>query len=195
LARRLGTSVDTAVALLRRHVQLCYDTCHFAVAYEAPADALAHLRAARVPVGKVQLSAALRVPLSGDRTDVARRLRPFAESTYLHQVVERRADGSLRAYRDLPDALPHLHDPGAREWRIHYHVPIDTETYDGLHSTQPDIVRTLNALRADDACAHLEIETYTYDVLPPALQTDLATSLRREYDWVLATIGTAEAHA
>lgn len=189
----LGGTADAAQALLRRHVQLCYDTCHFAVEYETPAAVFKHLAAADVPVGKVQLSAALRAPLLPDeRETIAERLQPFAEATYLHQVVEQRPDGSLHRYRDLPDALPHLHTTPGDEWRIHYHVPLFTEAYAGLQSTQPDIARTLDVLRRDPICTHLEIETYTWDVLPDGLKTDLPTSLRREFEWVLAEMSASE---
>jgi hypothetical protein len=133
------------------------------------------------------------VPLPPDeRETIAERLQPFAEATYLHQVVEQRPDGSLHRYRDLPDALPHLRTTPGDEWRIHYHVPLFTEAYGGLQSTQPDITRTLNVLRGDPICTHLEIETYTWDVLPEGLKTDLPTSLRREFEWVLAEMSESE---
>lgn len=187
LADLLGLSQPEARTLLRRHVQLCYDTCHFAVEYETPDAVFDRLKTAGISVGKIQLSAALRVPLrSGDRHAAAERLQPFAEATYLHQVVERRADGSLHRYRDLPDALQRIDDEAAREWRIHYHVPLFTAAYDDLQSTRDDITRTFDTLQDDPFCRHLEIETYTWDVLPPALKKDLPTSLQREYEWVLS---------
>jgi len=187
LADTLGVGAGSARALLRRHIQLCYDTCHFAVEYETPAAVFEQLAAAGVPVGKIQLSAALQVPLPDEgREALAKRLQPFAEATYLHQVVERRPNGALHRYRDLPDALPHLPDTPGEEWRIHYHVPLFTEAYGELHSTQCDITRTLDALRDDPVCTHLEIETYTWDVLPDGLKTDLQTSLQREFEWVLS---------
>ena len=59
---------------------------------------------AGIRVGKVQVSAGLRVRMDpGDRALVDA-LRPFAEGVYLHQVVERR-DGRLVRYLDLPEAL------------------------------------------------------------------------------------------
>lgn len=187
LANMRGVDVEDAQALLRRHIQLCYDTCHFAVEYETPATVFEQLAAAGVPVGKIQLSAALQVPLPAEARDtLASRLQPFAEATYLHQVIERRPDGALHRYRDLPEALPHLPDTPGEEWRIHYHVPLFTEAYGALRSTQRDITRTLDVLRDDPVCTHLEIETYTWDVLPDGLKTDLPASLQREFEWVLA---------
>jgi sugar phosphate isomerase/epimerase len=194
LADALSMEADAARALLRRHVQLCYDTCHFAVEYETPADAFAQFDTAGISIGKIQLSAALRVPLpNGNRGAIAGRLKPFAEATYLHQVVEQRPDGTLHRYRDLPDALPHLDATPGTEWRIHYHVPLFTEAYDGLQSTRRAIPRTLDVLRDDPTvCTHLEVETYTWDVLPDALKTDLSTSIRRELDWVLSAMREAK---
>ena len=32
---------------------------------------------------------------------------------------------------------------------------------------------------------HLEIETYTWDVLPPSTKPDLTESIVREYEWAL----------
>ena len=188
LADQLNVSQDEAVSLLRRHVQLCYDTCHFAVEYEEPEPVFERFFAADIPVGKIQLSAALRTRLPDDRSTLANRLRPFAEDTYLHQVVERQSDESLNRYRDLPDALPHLAQTDAEEWRIHYHVPIYTNAYEGLHSTRGDIARTLTLLSEDPFCPHLEIETYTWDVLPSGLKDDLPTSLQREYEWILSNL-------
>lgn len=188
LAETLGCSEAEARSLLRRHVQLCYDTCHFAVEYESPATVFEKLRAADVPVGKIQLSAALQVPLTDrNRKTIRDRLRPFAEDTYLHQVVERRAGGARRAYRDLPDALPHITDEDAREWRIHYHVPLFADGFDGLETTRDHVPRTIALLQEEPVCSHLEMETYTWGVLPDALKTDLQTSLKREYEWVCST--------
>jgi sugar phosphate isomerase/epimerase len=188
LANHLKVSQNEAESLLRRHVQLCYDTCHFAVEYEEPATVFERLSTADVPVGKIQLSAALRTRLPENRSLLADRLRPFAEDTYLHQVVERHEDGTLNRYRDLPDALPHLETTDAEEWRIHYHVPIYTDAYEGLHSTRGDIADTLALVSEDAFCPHLEIETYTWDVLPAALKEDLPTSLLREYEWILSNL-------
>lgn len=177
-----------------RHVRVCWDVCHAAVEYERPAQALAELEACGIAVGRLQLSSALKADLGAPaaRREVAERLRPFAEGTYLHQVVERRADGSLRRHRDLPDALARVMDPGAREWRIHFHVPLFCADAPGLLTTQAELRETLALWRARRFTGLLEMETYTWEVLPPALQGDLHAGLLREYDWVLSTLGEGE---
>ena len=191
LQERLGISATAAEAVLRDRIRICYDTCHFAVEYEDPNLAFDRLWEAGIRIGKIQLSAALQVPIPA--TDAARRelgdrLRPFAESTYLHQVVARGSNGEQIHYQDLGDALPHLPESGDREWRTHFHVPIFIEDYQGLQSTQKDIATVLQRLQADPVCPHLEIETYTWGVLPADMKVDLLSSIRREYEWVLGAI-------
>lgn len=188
LAQSLGVSLQQAQEHLLEHIRVCFDTCHVAVAYEDPAEVLDRFAGVGIKVGKVQVSSALKVILTDDRparTAIGRTLRSFAESTYLHQVVQRNCDGTFRQYPDLPDALPDMQDPRASEWRIHFHVPIFVEKFDPLLSTQDDILRTFELLRERRFTGHLEIETYTWDVLPPALKRDLLDSITREYEWVL----------
>jgi hypothetical protein len=117
-----------------------------------------------------------------------RRLQPFVESTYLHQVVERRADGLAR-FPDLDVALSHATTrPADGEWRIHFHVPLFVDRYGDLGSTQDVVRETLAAALRSRLTRHLEIETYTWDVLPPDLKIDVTESIAREYRWVLATL-------
>lgn len=190
LAQNLGISQDLAETHLLDHVRICYDTCHFALEYEDPASVFAAFQTVGIQIGKIQISAAVRVKLPDNpekRQIIAERLRPFAESTYLHQVIERYADGRLHHYPDLVTALPYLEKSTAQEWRTHFHVPIFIHDYKLLQSTQEDIVNVLNLLRTNDACKHLEIETYTWDVLPPEMKIDLLASIQREYEWVLTT--------
>jgi hypothetical protein len=190
LANHLGISQLSAEVHLREHVRICYDTCHFAVEYESPQSVLAQLRANGIKIGKVQLSAALQIhvpPEISARRSIASQLHPFAESTYLHQVIERCSDGALYHYSDLVTALPHFEHAIGEEWRIHFHVPIFMEQYQVFQSTQKDILALLTSLQSD-SCQHLEIETYTWDVLPSDMKLDLLTSIQREYEWVLSVL-------
>jgi hypothetical protein len=184
LAAWLGVSKDQAGEYLRDHIRVCYDTCHFAVEYEEPAETFAAFAAAGVRLGRVQISSALAVPLvqGAPSAEALARLREMADAIYLHQVVERRRDGSLRRYRDLPEAFARPADPDACEWRIHFHVPLYAEYFGGLGSTREAIRRTL---RAQPQTSHFEIETYTWSVLPESLRVGLGDSISREYSWVL----------
>lgn len=191
LVAEYGITPAVAEGWLRRHIQVCYDTCHFAVEYEDPLDALNRFKQAGISIGKIQLSAAIQVKLpmdAGKRKDIGDRLRPFAESTYLHQVIERRPNGRFHHYPDLMEALPHLASTPATEWRIHFHVPIFLKDYQTLESTQDHIQQLLQGLPERSDCRHLEIETYTWNVLPPDMKLDISTSIQREYEWVLAQL-------
>jgi hypothetical protein len=187
LAGPLGCDIESARAHLVDHVAICVDCCHFAVEYEDPGAALDRVRLAGVQVGRVQLSSAVKVRFPRDETACAglvERLRRFADSTYLHQVIERRGD-TLTHFPDLDVALDRHESPAGAEWRIHFHVPLFASEYEGLGSTQ-DYVRDVLALaRQSHFARHFEIETYTWDVLPDGLKIDLLDSIEREYRWVL----------
>ncbi|HUB79208.1 MAG TPA: metabolite traffic protein EboE [Bryobacteraceae bacterium] len=184
LAEGLGCPLEEACSLLREHVRVCYDTCHFAVQFEDPATTLGAFAAAGVKLGRVQVSSALAVPLEAGAPGAGSlaRLREMNDAVYLHQVVEQRRDGSLRRYRDLPEALARPLDREAIEWRIHFHVPLFAPDFGGLGSTREAIRRTF---QANPAATHFEIETYTWSVLPANLRFGLGDSISREYAWVL----------
>ena len=184
-----GLAAGDAEAALRRHLGVCYDVCHAAVEFEDPGDSVARLRAAGIPVGKLQLSSALRIPRVDPRS--AEALRAFDEPVYLHQTLERRGDG-LRRYADLGDALAAADDAAGAEWRSHFHVPVFLPRMEHFDTTQ-DFLRAILALhRGAPISEHLEVETYTWDVLPPAYRReDLATAIARELTWVQQTLGCA----
>ncbi|WP_375497355.1 metabolite traffic protein EboE [uncultured Nostoc sp.] len=188
LSQKLKIEQSLAENKLLEHVRVCYDTCHFSVEYEESQSVFARFQSAGIKIGKIQISAAIKVKIPADvekRSLIVERLRPFAESTYLHQVIERRSDGTLHHYPDLITALPHLEQSLAEEWRTHFHVPIFIHDYQILQSTQDDIATVLHLLQKNNTCSHLEIETYTWDVLPAKMKIDLLTSIQREYEWVL----------
>jgi sugar phosphate isomerase/epimerase len=187
LADRLACDLDRARTYIRHHVRMCLDCCHYAVEFENASDALRRIRAAGIYIGRVQLSSALKVrfPESPEACEaIAERLRRFADSTYLHQVIERR-NGTLEHYPDLDVALAARPVPAGAEWRIHFHVPLFTAEYDGLESTQSYVREVIDLVTASRGARHFEIETYTWDVLPPGLKIDLLDSIAREYEWVL----------
>ncbi|MBE9059809.1 metabolite traffic protein EboE [cf. Phormidesmis sp. LEGE 11477] len=188
LGKELGISQAQAEQHLLNHIQICYDTCHFAVEYEHPQQVFEQFRAAGIKIGKGQLSAALKIELPSDvekRQWMATQLEAFAESTYLHQVIERGGNGELKQHADLQKALPHFVSSDAKEWRTHFHVPIFVDRYQAFQSTQAEITSFLAALKNNLGCSHLEIETYTWDVLPAEMKLDMLTSIQREYEWVL----------
>ena len=100
LARAAGLSEAEARRRLLRHLRVCLDTCHLAVAYEDPAAALAALTRNGIQVGKVQITAGLKVtlPANGRRASLARQLEAFTHSPYLHQVITREDGGRVAAF-------------------------------------------------------------------------------------------------
>ncbi len=187
LAELAGLDRGQAEQALREHLGVCYDVCHAAVEYEEPQASVQRLRDAGIAIGKLQLSSALKV----ERVDAAavEALRAFDEPVYLHQTIERRGD-TLTRYEDLGDALAAAEGAAGAEWRSHFHVPVFLERMEHFATTQ-DFLRAILALhRAVPVSAHLEVETYTWDVLPEAYRRlDLASAIARELDWVKGELG------
>ena len=172
---------------VRLHLGLCLDTCHQALQFEDPAASLARLAELGVRVSKVQLSAAL----EADAVPAAlAALRAFDEPVYLHQARLRRPDGTQRAWRDLPDALRELErGPAEGALRVHYHVPLFWEGAGAVRSTASGLSPTFFARLKLGATEHVEIETYTFSVLPAPLRAaGVVDSLAREYAWALARL-------
>ena len=184
LAALTGLSAAQARDALPLHLGLCYDVCHAAVEFEDPAGSLEALRAAGVPIHKLQLSAALRV---GRVTPEARAaLAAFDEPTYLHQVVSRRGgEGGLRRLPDLAPALARGAEADGEEWRVHFHVPLFLRDLGAFESTQDFLAEILAIHRRDPIAPHLEVETYTWDVLPGGLRSGaIEDAVARELAWV-----------
>ena len=190
LQENQGISQSEAEDWIVQHLRVCYDTCHFAVEYEEPDDIVRRFQQAGIKIGKIQLSSAIKidVPAQNQRQEILNRLSTFAESTYLHQVIARHREGTLQHYADLSTALESFMTTEATEWRTHFHVPIFIPEYQPFASTQDHIVKLLQMLPSDAIGHHLEIETYTWEVLPSEMKLDILTSIEREYQWVLSVI-------
>ncbi|GHA90110.1 metabolite traffic protein EboE [Modicisalibacter luteus] len=181
-AELAGVSANHAAVVLSRHLGLCYDVCHAAVEFEDPCASIERLREAGIPIHKLQLSAALRVAEVDAQARHA--LEAFAEPTYLHQVVASGKQGITR-YADLPEALARGRHADNEEWRIHYHVPIFAESLGAFGTTQPFLSEILELHRQSPICSHLEIETYTWHVLPQALKHErIEEAIACELRWV-----------
>lgn len=182
LAKLTGLTLGEASAALPRHLGLCYDVCHAAVEFEDAAASIAALRKAAIPVHKLQLSTALRIPNIGASEREA--LKAFNEPIYLHQVIRRTGDGLVR-HADLPGALALGAKSDGEEWRVHFHVPIFTSEPGPFSSTRNFLEQILDLHKTDPISPHLEIETYTWDVLPGSVRTtSLDQDITREINWV-----------
>lgn len=187
LSDRLNISPEETEQLIKEHICLCYDVCHFAIGYESHSEVIELLASKGIRVGKIQISAALKadIPLNSElRSPIAAAFENYNEPTYLHQVVARKDDGFLMRYRDLPEALSDYSNPLVREWRAHFHVPVFIRELGLLQSTQEDIIEVLNIQKKKPFTDHMEVETYTWEVLPDELKAPIGESIIRELNWV-----------
>jgi hypothetical protein len=169
-------------ARLEKCLGVNYDTCHLAVEYEIPSEALSRLRRHNIKISKLHLSSALKArPTAQARAALA----DFADDVYLHQVVARGTGGALVRYRDLDVAL--CAAAPAEEWRVHFHIPLHCPATEWFEPTTDHLLGVLDVLQIDPGfCAHLEMETYTWEVMPTAMKSrSVVDQLASEYDWCL----------
>ncbi|MCT2588427.1 metabolite traffic protein EboE [Streptomyces sp. N2-109] len=168
----IETTADalTPLAALRdQGIGLCLDTCHLATSFEDPATALAALTAARIPIAKAQLSAALHAQ-NPHLPEVRAALAAFDEPRFLHQTRTRTAT-ALHGTDDLAPALEGALSQDT-PWRSHFHIPLHAPPAPPLTSTLDVLTDTLTRLVGGPAplTRHLEVETYTWQALPPGLR-------------------------
>ena len=188
---RVQTTVEAAAVterIGRPHVGVCVDLCHLAVEFEEPEAAITALQERGVLIAKVQVSSAL---VAEDPTDPAVRaaLAGFDEVRFLHQA-RAGGEGGVRARADdLGDALAGAL-PGDGEWRVHFHAPLQAAALPPLRTTRPQLEAALRQLVGPGRVLtrHLELETYTWTVLPPdrrpADDDSLVTALAEELRYV-----------
>jgi sugar phosphate isomerase/epimerase len=183
LAKMSGLPVSEAIAALRKHVGIVYDICHLAVEYEDITQSLQKLVDAGVPIVKLQEAAALHMPEVTQR--VVDTLKRYSKTIYLTQTIEKR-NGEFTKYLNLEDAFAAWEkDPGPREWRTHIHVPVFLDDLGEFRTTRFAIADALKFHKQKPLSRHLEVETYTWDMLPDSLKTgDIVEYVCRELDWV-----------
>ena len=183
-------------------VGTCLDACHAAVEFEDPLASLTNATAASSPLSKIQFTSALSLRASR-RSDIDA-LLALDEPRYLHQVTARTADGHLLRVGDLPELRAKLGEPGGELWwrdtelRCHFHVPVDLAAVGGLGTTREHADATLSAALDHPELwgteeLHVEIETYTWDVLPREARGpgELVDGLEREYRHVIERLEAA----
>ncbi len=191
LASLAGCSANEAETALRTHIGVCYDICHAAVEFEDPLLGIKTMQDAGIPIAKLQLSSALKLEHINEQS--LAELQNFDEPVYLHQVVERRDERLIR-FNDLPIAIQaHQMDirstPKNKEWRVHFHVPVFLSSLDTFSTTQNDLMRVLQLHATQPIAPHLEVETYTWDVLPEQYRgTTVDDAIAREINWVVNTL-------
>lgn len=183
LADRAGLSLESAAVALRRHLGVVFDIGHQAVQFEDIDASLQSLADAGIPVFKLQEAAALHVPeVTPTAVDA---LRPFTDTVYLSQTVQKK-DGHLTRFLNLADAIAHWEaDPGPCEWRTHFHMPVFLDDLGAFRTTRFAIEDALAFHKRNRLSTQLEIETYTWDVLPSHLKKgDIVDYVSREIEWV-----------
>ena len=177
-----GLTSDAASQALRRHLGVCYDVCHAAVEFEDARGSLSALKNAGIKISKLQLSSAMRIPSVGP--DTVQQLGQMNEPVYMHQVVENRG-GTLIRYSDIPEALKEIDAAQGSEWRTHFHVPIFLEEMQTVATTQQFLKDILAIHKEQPVTEQLEVETYTWDVLPESYKSvGVSAAIARELAWV-----------
>ncbi|HUA19371.1 MAG TPA: metabolite traffic protein EboE [Bryobacteraceae bacterium] len=184
LAKLAKIPVSDAIGALRRHLGIVFDIGHQSVGFEDIPVSLQKLVDAGIPILKLQEVAAMNMPQVTDETVEA--LQRFAKTVYLSQTSERK-NGKLTKFLNLEDAFAaRKADPGPREWRTHFHVPVFLDDLGGkFGTTRFAIEQALKMHKEKPLSGQLEIETYTWDVLPEHLKTgDIVDYVCREIEWV-----------
>ncbi len=164
--------------LYRENIGICFDTCHFAMGYEDPLNALRTLVSSNIPIARIQVSAALEFTQYATREDFL----PFLDSEYLHQTRRRESDATMTCYPDLTeDILPELL---GQRGRIHFHLPLSWEGNGRLSSTRHTLTSAFwRYVRAGGW--PIEAEAYTYFVYPDFLRRrTLSESILDDLAWI-----------
>ncbi|MCU1469934.1 MAG: xylose isomerase-like enzyme [Glaciihabitans sp.] len=187
LAKLAGLSISEAEGALRRYLGVVFDIGHQAVGFEDIPESLTKLVDAGIPIFKLQEAAALWVKELSPAVIPA--LRAFTKTIYLSQTTLRR-EGMLRKFLNLGEALDAYEaDPRPAEMRTHFHVPVFLEELGPFQTTRFAVEAALRMHRETPLSDHLEIETYTWDVLPDELKTgDITDYVTRELEFVMGQL-------
>ena len=165
---------------LRKHLGVCLDTCHAAVMFENPLHAAERIAGAGIRIAKLQLTAALSIDSMND--EALAQLEDFSDPVYLHQTSVL-LDGAVTHYLDLPQACSDYVAGGS--WRCHYHVPVFLDDLGLFQTTSDALAELLQQHRITPFTEHLEVETYTFDLIPKQYRRASVTdNISREIAWV-----------
>lgn len=174
---------ENVLDAVNKHIGVCYDVCHQSVEFEDVAESIATLERESIRINKVHITCALQVSRPSENLAAREALAHFVEPRYLHQTFARLPSGEVRHVLDLTAELartPPADFGNADCWRIHFHVPVDAERVGPLETTRADLKLALTAVQKMTYWPHLEVETYTWNVLPGADKPDLVTGLAKE---------------
>ncbi len=166
-----------------KYIGVCYDTCHQELQFGKPGEGLRNLIKNKIPIAKIQFSAALKAPSCQSKKALAK----FADKVYLHQTRVEEKCGSISRYADLPGAMEKA--DRNRPWLVHYHIPVFSgKLSGGLMTAKQELKAVLEMIKSNLApCGNLEIETYTFSVLPENMRkAGVTKTIKKEYRWIVA---------
>lgn len=183
ISKMSGQPLSEVFGATRRYLGVVLDICHQSVEFEDIADDIDQLSHAGIPIFKLQEAAALQV--ENVTPEIVEELKKYTGTIYLSQTTELR-DGKITRFLNLEDAIKAWEaDPGPREWRTHFHVPVFLKDLGSFQTTRSGIDAALKVHAKTPLSNHLEIETYTWDVLPDHLKTgDISEYVIRELEYV-----------
>lgn len=180
---RERASTAGALELVEHHIGLCFDVCHQAVEFEDVAASIRSIDQAGIRINKLHISCAIEIDDPTHNLPAREALRRYIEPRYLHQTLARTSDDRIARQIDLNESLldaPEGEFATAPTWRVHFHVPVNAESLGPLRTTRPALKEALAAVARLPYAPHLEVETYTWEVLPGAAQKHLAQGLADE---------------
>lgn len=183
LAKVAGIPISEAEGAIRRYLGIVFDIGHQSVGFENIGESLTKIQNAGIPVFKLQEAASLWV--ESLTTEKIPALRKFTDTIYLSQTSLKQ-NGKITKFLNLGEALDHFEaNPVPTEMRTHFHVPVFLEEIGPFRTTRFGVQEALRMHRENPMSDHLEIETYTWDVLPPALLSgDIVENVTRELEFV-----------
>lgn len=187
LAKVLDVDTETAKNIAQEYLGVCLDTCHAAVMFETPLDFAQAMKTQGIRISKVQITNALKICHEADTLNqTLDYLSEFVDSTYLHQTSISINGDNPKHFIDLPEAIAFAKELAGQqmEWRVHFHVPTFLEVLNKCTTTQAELIEFLTQQKTLAVCDHFEVETYTFNVLPPSYQHQgMTENIVRELRW------------
>lgn len=172
-----------ALDAMQTHIGVCYDVCHQAVEFEDVAASIRSLTASGIRINKVHITCAIELERPGANAKALQVLARYVEPRYLHQTFAKTAAGTIVRQVDLDQSLtsaPPFDFRDATMWRVHFHVPVDAEHLGPLGTTRGELKKALAVIPELDYAPHLEVETYTWEVLPGGGTPNIVDGFTRE---------------
>lgn len=169
--------------VVHEYIGVCYDVCHQSVEFEDVTESIESLCRAGIRINKIHITCALQIDNPAENEEARNALARYVEPRYLHQTIARMTSGEIHRFLDLDRDFALSPQPPFRDaetWRIHFHVPVNAESLGPLQTTRADLRRALKAVGKLDYAPHLEVETYTWEVLPDGAAAKLVDGLTAE---------------